>query len=354
VYTFTMTVTDLNDILPNDKCVALFWATWHIDCSPGGVTDNIFRALSTTSDEISFYRVEAENYPDLCDKYNISVVPTFIFSDNGEETDRMEGGDDAAQLTQKVLALRNLSHSAIVPSKTSGLGKSDVGTLPLSEEEKLHEKLRSLINASHVVLFMKGSPSNPRCGFSRKAVDLLTSASVPFGSFDILSDEDVRQGLKTFSDWPTYPQFYAGGELVGGLDIVTEMGADGDLAGQLGVDEPCTTEASELNNTPEGDPLTVKIKKLLGRHKIMLFMKGIPSAPKCGFSRQICDILEGLGNEVSYDAFNILEDDEIRQGLKKFSDWPTYPQLYIDGELVGGLDIIKEMNESGDLKDMLD
>ncbi|MDB4430365.1 Grx4 family monothiol glutaredoxin [bacterium] len=93
------------------------------------------------------------------------------------------------------------------------------------------------------------------------------------------------------------------------------------------------------------------MKQLINRHRIMLFMKGIPSSPKCGFSRQIVDILDSFN--VSYDAFNILEDDEVRQGLKVYSDWPTYPQLYVEGDLVGGLDIIEEMVDSGDLEDLL-
>lgn len=83
----------------------------------------------------------------------------------------------------------------------------------------------------------------------------------------------------------------------------------------------------------------------------MLFMKGIPSSPKCGFSRQIVEILDSYN--VSYDAFNILEDEEVRQGLKEYSDWPTYPQLYVEGDLVGGLDIVKEMEDGGDLKELL-
>jgi Grx4 family monothiol glutaredoxin len=78
----------------------------------------------------------------------------------------------------------------------------------------------------------------------------------------------------------------------------------------------------------------------------MVFMKGLPSAPQCGFSRQLIALLDDSG--VSYDAFNILGDDEVRQGLKAYSDWPTYPQLYVKGELVGGLDICKELHESGE------
>jgi len=72
-------------------------------------------------------------------------------------------------------------------------------------------------------------------------------------------------------------------------------------------------------------------------------MKGEPSAPRCGFSRQIVEILNQTG--VPFSHFDVLSDEEIRQGLKKYSDWPTYPQLYVKGELLGGLDIIKEMSQ---------
>jgi len=80
-----------------------------------------------------------------------------------------------------------------------------------------------LINSHPIMLFMKGSPAEPRCGFSNRIVDLLQKEEVEFATFDILTDEDVRQNLKTLSDWPTYPQLYVKGELVGGIDIVQEL-----------------------------------------------------------------------------------------------------------------------------------
>ena len=83
----------------------------------------------------------------------------------------------------------------------------------------------------------------------------------------------------------------------------------------------------------------------------MLFMKGAPSAEKCGFSRQIVSLLEENG--VKFGTFDILSDEEVRQGLKTFSNWPTYPQLYSKGKLIGGLDIIKELVEGGELKEAL-
>nr|CAI5828966.1 unnamed protein product [Callosobruchus analis] len=83
----------------------------------------------------------------------------------------------------------------------------------------------------------------------------------------------------------------------------------------------------------------------------MLFMKGDRNAPRCGFSKQIIEILNQL--KIHYDTFDILTDEEVRQGLKKYSEWPTYPQLYINGELIGGLDIVKEMTANGELQSML-
>ena len=84
------------------------------------------------------------------------------------------------------------------------------------------------------MLFMKGSPDAPKCGFSRQIVEILTSNNIPFASFDILTDETVRAGLKTYSDWPTFPQLYVTGEFVGGLDIIKEIAHGGDLKTQLG------------------------------------------------------------------------------------------------------------------------
>jgi monothiol glutaredoxin len=81
---------------------------------------------------------------------------------------------------------------------------------------------------------------------------------------------------------------------------------------------------------------------------VVLFMKGTPQFPMCGFSGQVVQILDHLG--VPYKGLNVLESDELRQGIKSFSSWPTIPQLYVKGEFVGGCDIIREMFQSGELQ----
>jgi monothiol glutaredoxin len=85
---------------------------------------------------------------------------------------------------------------------------------------------------------------------------------------------------------------------------------------------------------------------------VVLFMKGTPTFPQCGFSGQVVQILDYLG--VAYSGVNVLESDELRQGIKAFSDWPTIPQLYVKGEFVGGADIVREMFQAGELKGLFE
>jgi len=100
------------------------------------------------------------------------------------------------------------------------------------------------------------------------------------------------------------------------------------------------------------EELNERIKKTLESDQVLLFMKGNPDFPQCGFSAQAVAALRACGAQFS--AFNIFEDPEIREGLKAYSSWPTYPQLYVNGELVGGCDIVVEMYHSGELKKLLD
>jgi len=93
-----------------------------------------------------------------------------------------------------------------------------------------------------------------------------------------------------------------------------------------------------------------KIKDLIKENDVCLFMKGTPDSPQCGFSMAVSNVLKHLN--VKFKGVNILEDDELRQGIKDFSDWPTIPQLYVKNEFIGGCDIVKEMFEKGELKEL--
>jgi monothiol glutaredoxin len=94
-----------------------------------------------------------------------------------------------------------------------------------------------------------------------------------------------------------------------------------------------------------------RIRQQIGGDAVVLYMKGTPVFPMCGFSAQVVQVLSNVG--VPFQSYNILDDQDLRQGLKAFSNWPTFPQLYVKGELVGGCDIVREMHETGELGQFL-
>ena len=276
-------------------------------------------------------QLDADQFPELCDRFEIESVPAFLFLHAGQLTDSLLGAT-APDLVGKV---RENAITASIHNEEPSSAAS-AGAEPTPAPVPLDTRLAALVRRSPVMLFMKGSPDAPRCGFSRQITEMLAAENVKFDSFDILSDEEVRQGLKTFSNWPTFPQLYADGKLLGGLDVVKELQEEGELLEAL--------PAAAL-------PLDTRLAALVRRSPVMLFMKGSPDAPRCGFSRQITEMLQA--EKVKFDSFDILSDEEVRQGLKTFSNWPTFPQLYADGKLLGGLDVVKELQEEGELLEAL-
>ena len=95
-----------------------------------------------------------------------------------------------------------------------------------------------------------------------------------------------------------------------------------------------------------------KIKNFIKDNEVCLFMKGTPDAPQCGFSMAVTNVLKHLN--INFKGINVLEDENLRQGIKDFSDWPTIPQLYVKSEFIGGCDIVKEMFEKGELKKLFE
>lgn len=308
-----------------------FWADWSAPCSQ---LNTIFDQLADTFPNMKFLKVEAEKFSDITEKYEVSSVPSFVFLRGGKILDRVEGANPP-ELVNKIK-----SHSSLKPLETKQETKQES-----NKGADLNTRLKKLINTAPVMLFMKGQPQAPQCGFSRKIVDILNEQKIVFSTFDILKDEEVRSGLKVYSNWPTFPQLYIDGNLIGGLDIVKEMAEEGELK-ELVKSHTATTATSAPEETKKDD-LNTRIKKLLDSSKVMLFMKGTPQNPQCGFSQKIVNILNE--NKVEFNSFNILADEEIRSGLKVYSNWPTFPQLYSKGTLIGGLDIVKELHEDGEL-----
>jgi len=201
-----------------------FWAPWAEPCKD---MNELVKALAKKYPKLLALSVEAETQADIAESFDIESVPAFIILRGHTLLSRIVGAD-AKQLAD-ALEKHLQSKPTVLPlSKTT---QSPAAPPPLADEEtqeQLDERCNKLMNQSNVVLFMKGTPDEPRCGFSRRTVALLRDKNVEFTTFDILGDEGVRSRLKELNKWPTFPQVIVKGELVGGLDIVTEMVESGE------------------------------------------------------------------------------------------------------------------------------
>jgi monothiol glutaredoxin len=124
----------------------------------------------------------------------------------------------------------------------------------------MREAIQSAISENQVILFMKGTPEAPACGFSARTVAILQSLSQPFAAVDILPDPRIRQELSEISQWPTIPQLFVDGELVGGCDIITEMYQSGELQEALGLDAATPDGAAPVGPSAEPAPLSIETR----------------------------------------------------------------------------------------------
>ncbi|KAK9451652.1 thioredoxin-like protein [Limtongia smithiae] len=200
-----------------------FHTPWAAPCTQ---MNAVFSYLSTLYKDIAFLSVDAEAHPEISETFEVSAVPFFVFIKNGKVVRELSGADPK-ELSAAIQEISGQKPASGAEVTTAAPTAPTSGTEPeVSEEEDLKARLGKLVNAAPVMLFMKGTPAAPQCGFSRQLVGILRDNQVRFGFFDILKDDAVRQGLKKFSDWPTFPQLYVNGELQGGLDIVKEILAD--------------------------------------------------------------------------------------------------------------------------------
>ncbi|RHZ72249.1 hypothetical protein Glove_243g41 [Diversispora epigaea] len=316
-----------------------FWAEWAQPCKQ---MNDVFAELAKKHTTLKFIKIEAEKFADLSESFNIAAVPTFIVLKNGKIADRIDGANapELTSIVEKHAKATSFSTGIKTqPDSSKGsktiTSKASTTTTSTTSKIDLNTRLKELVNSDPVMAFIKGTPSQPRCGFSRQLIEILNDNHAKFSSFNILADEEVRQGLKTYSNWPTYPQLYIKGEIIGGLDIVKELVESGEFKNML----------------PKEKDLNERLQELITKSELMIFIKGSPNSPKCGFSKQLVNILDE--RKAKYEHFDILQDDEVRQGLKTFVEWPTYPMVFNNGELIGGLDIIKELDSSGELNNII-
>ncbi|KAF2270418.1 glutaredoxin [Lojkania enalia] len=271
-----------------DLFVIYFSASWAAPCKQMSVVVSTLASTYSANAPISFVSFDAEDVSEVSEHYGVSSVPLVLVwrfdgtftshgMPNGPVLEEVPGSDAAkvraavekhagagsgegaksslpvAQTVTKpahpvndpaangtLNGTKNLSSYA--PSSADPKTAPEYSSSDTTSKEELFQRLGELVKAAPVMLFMKGTPSAPQCGFSRQTVSILREKQVRYGFFNILADDEVRQGLKEFADWPTFPQLWVGGELVGGLDIVREeFENDPDFLKEYSINAPKAT-----------------------------------------------------------------------------------------------------------------
>ena len=287
----------LSSASPSTLLVLSFHAPWAAPCAQ---MKTILTTLASTyppndPPTVTFLSINAEDLPEISESYDVTAVPFLVLVRDGKTLETVSGSDAAKvrdAVERQSSSQGNASKAGIPPmlsatprKETNGVapptatsnghlpntagssGTKDLsGYAPTSKDpstapamssgaaskEELHTRLSNLVKAAPVMLFMKGTPSAPQCGFSRQLVGILRENGVKYGFFNILADDEVRQGLKEFADWPTFPQLWMDGDLVGGLDIVSRVALLYRTRGRCFANDVCEIQVKdELESDPD-------------------------------------------------------------------------------------------------------
>jgi len=224
----------VSSLPPSTLLIVSFHAPWAAPCA------QMANVLSTLASEYpvteplstSWVSIDAEELSEISESYNVTAVPFLVLVRNNQVLETVSGSSAVkvrnaieAHAKQTPTSTQHGGENGAVGANGDAAGVDKNGSEPTEKDaekqkEELNKRLADLVKAAPVMLFMKGTPSEPKCGFSRQIVAILRENAVKYGFFNILADDEVRQGLKDYADWPTYPQLWVDGELVGGLDIV--------------------------------------------------------------------------------------------------------------------------------------
>ncbi|KAI7787029.1 monothiol glutaredoxin-4 [Diaporthe eres] len=216
----------LASLPPTTLLIVSFHAPWAAPCAQMATVLSTLASEYPADGSTSWVSLNAEELSDISEKYDVTAVPFLVLSKSAKVLETVSGSS-AVKVRNAIEAHAGKPGATAASTNGASAGGASAADEPVEADpekakEELNKRLEELVKAAPVMLFMKGTPSGPQCGFSRQMVALLRENSVKYGFFNILADDEVRQGLKEFADWPTYPQLWIEGELVGGLDIVKE------------------------------------------------------------------------------------------------------------------------------------
>ena len=247
----------------------------------------------------------------IVSRFDVKKVPSSLFMIGFEEQDRVEGSQ-VPEIVRKTEALLKRFDEVF-----------------LEVRNRNYARIKELIEADTLVVIKKGDPvKNLRNVKARRVLN-----GYEYKSVDVRDEKNLDLWLQVYTGTKVFPMVFMGGVFKGSVEELAEL-----------------TRAGEIFRTLSQD-LNSRLEKMTKSSKYFVAMMGSREDPICGFSKRLLAILESY--EIDFDTFDISFDNEVCEGLKRFSDWPTYPQVYVNGELIGGYDICNQMHTEGALRQAL-
>ena len=247
----------------------------------------------------------------IVSRFVVEKVPTSVFMIGFEEQDRVEGSR-IQDIVKKTEILLNRFDEVFVEIRNRNYGR-----------------IKDIVESDRLVVIRKGE--NGRNLRNVKARRVLNGYE--YKSFNVLEEKNLDLWLKVYTGSKVFPMVFINGQFKGSIEELVEL-----------------TRTGEIFQTLSQD-LNTRLDKITKSNKYIVAMMGSREDPICGYSKRLLAILESYN--IDFDTFDISFDNEVCEGLKKFSDWPTYPQVYVNGELIGGYDICNQMHTEGTLKQAL-
>ena len=297
----------------SDRCLAvLYWAEWHAPCS---VLRDQMAEMAKVFPLVKFAWANADTAAELVDKLDVQQVPTLaLFHPHKAAPETIENPSPE-------------SLSEIVEHQQEFYAKWFE-----EERKKAYREIEDLVTQQpQFFMFIKGTPEQPKCKFTRKLLELFAPHGYRYKSFDILKDERIRQWLKFYSSWPTFPQVFLAGKFVGGVDIVSELVEAGEF------DAMVPQPAKRLAPADE-------FKELLAQHKVLAILEGSADSQSTPASQKLAGLLKACS--VTYTALDVLHRSDLLKALLG-SQLPSVPCLFVEGQLLGDLARVEALAQAG-------
>lgn len=300
--------------------VVLCCANWYEPCKV--LKDNIMQEMVKIYKHLVFTWIDCDKFVELVEKYEVDTVPTvLVFHPHKQDVDKIIN-PSPDKLNAEI-------------EKQNEYYKSVLST----EKERVFQEIDMILASAPMIAFIKGTPTEPKCKFTRRLLAHFNKYELTFKSYNILEDERIRQWLKIYSNWPTYPQVYINKEFVGGIDVIDQLVEEGEFIDMV---------PKECKKLP---PIEI-FEEMLSSFDVVVIMEGLPDKPNNDASKTLIETLEK--NSIKYVTvdYSVLEE-EVKEHIKSKYSVDSIPQIFLKKKPFGNQETLQKYVNDGTLESVI-